>query len=370
MKAYRIPMGLLVLFALLIVSPTGNVLGRNQSGRQEGNHNGRGFLSSLTQEQRETVHSTVMKMKEEGASREEIHAAVAEMLKGYGIEPPEKWGEGFPGDPRRFFGRLTHEQRKAVQEKVKEMRSQGATREEIHTTVAEMLKGYGIEPPEHWGKGHWGVGRHFLSSLTDEQRKVVREKMKEMRQQGATREEIHAAVAEMLKGYGIEVPEHWGEGHRGGRRRFFSSLTDEQRTALREKVKEMRDQGASPERIRTAVAEMLKEYGIELPEHSGSLPSETASAELHILIQSYPNPFNPETQIAYALDVPGNVRVKICNVAGQVIRTFEEGYRPAGSYNLRWDGCNESGNPAASGIYFYHIEAGPYAVTGRMVLLR
>lgn len=90
----------------------------------------------------------------------------------------------------------------------------------------------------------------------------------------------------------------------------------------------------------------------------------------NIIAQSYPNPFNPETQIDYTLNTTGNVRIQIYNITGQLIRTFVMGYQPAGSYSVRWDGRNESGDQTASGVYLYRIEAGPYEVTNRMVLLK
>ena len=341
-----------------------------------------GFWGDLTKEQREAVEAKIKEMKNQGSTREEIHTAVAEMLKGYGIEvPADSAGPhgrgGFGPGPGGFWKDLTKEQRESVQEKIKEMRSQNASREEIHSAVAEMLKGYGIEVPED------SVGPHghdcfgpppggFWGDLTKEQREAVKEKIKEMKNQGSTREEIHTAVAEMLKGYGIEVPKDWrgsigfGQRHDG----WGANLTDEQREAVREKIKEMRSQGASREEIHAAVAEMIKGYGEESPGNSESQSSETTPAESHIMAESYPNPFNPETQIDYTLSVSEKVRIQIYNITGQLIRTFDQGYQPAGSYSLRWDGRNENGDPAASGVYLYRIEAGPYTLTNRMVLLK
>ena len=97
------------------------------------------------------------------------------------------------------------------------MRSQGATREEIRTAVREMLEGWGIEVPERPGEGHPGGHSHgrgrgggFWADLTEEQREAIHEKREELRSQGATREEIHAAIREMLEGYGVELPNHPG----------------------------------------------------------------------------------------------------------------------------------------------------------------
>jgi uncharacterized protein YpuA (DUF1002 family) len=116
---------------------------------------------------------------------------------------------------------LTDEQREAIHEKVAEMREAGATREEIRTAVAEMLEEYGIEVPEEWFSRK-GNGYYLCADLTDEQRAAIRAKVAEMKEAGATREEIRTAVAEMLKEYGIEVPEDWvnrpGRGKRGMRR--------------------------------------------------------------------------------------------------------------------------------------------------------
>jgi DNA-binding transcriptional regulator YhcF (GntR family) len=334
-----------------------------------------GFWKDLTEEQSEAVREKIKEMRSQGSTREEIHTLVSEMLKGYGIEVPEDSAGphdrgGFGPGPGGFWKDLTKEQREAVREKIKEMRSQGSTREEIHTLVSEMLKGYGIEVPRDWKGPHGPIG--FGANLTDEQREAIREKIREMKSQGAKREEIRTAVAEMLKGYGIEVPKDWrgpigfGQRHDG----WGANLTDEQREAVREKIKEMRSQGASREEIHAAVAEMIKGYGEESPGNSESQSSETTPAESHIMAESYPNPFNPETQIDYTLSVSEKVQIQIYNITGQLIRTFDQGYQPAGSYSLRWDGRNENGDPAASGVYLYRIEAGPYTLTNRMVLLK
>jgi uncharacterized protein YoaH (UPF0181 family) len=368
MKAYRISILIFVFLVLLSASPWNEVLGQRFGG-----HDGKGFMSNLTQEQRQAVNEKVIELRDQGATREEIRTAVAEILEGYGIELPEDWGEGHRGGFRDFMSNLTDEQRQAVHEKIKEMKDQGSTREEIRTAVAEMLEGYGIEVPEDWpgpfGLGHGPGG--FWKDLTKEQREAVHEKIKEMKDQGATREEIWTAVAEILEGYGIELPEDWGEGHRGGFRDFISNLTDEQRQAVHEKVKEMRSQGATREEIRAAIAEMLEEYGIELPKDSEDSTSEIApAAQPYIKAQNYPNPFNPQTEIAYSLPENSKVKLTILNIQGQKVRVLVDEYQSAGMKKVTWDGCDESGERVASGVYFYRIEAGPYDVTKQMVLLK
>lgn len=95
--------------------------------------------------------------------------------------------------------------------------------------------------------------------------------------------------------------------------------------------------------------------------------------ERSILLQNYPNPFNPETWIPYHLRDANPVLIRIHSSTGQVIRTLELGYRDAGIYASRskaayWDGRNESGEEAASGIYFYSISAGEFSATRKMIV--
>lgn len=112
-----------------------------------------------------------------------------------------------------------------------------------------------------------GMARGICTELTDEQRTAIHDKVVEMREDEATREKIRMAVAEMLEGFGVDAPEEWFSYRGNGVGYYFcADLTDEQRTAIHDKVVEMREAGATREKIRTAVAEMLEEFGVELPE--------------------------------------------------------------------------------------------------------
>jgi prepilin-type processing-associated H-X9-DG protein len=88
------------------------------------------------------------------------------------------------------------------------------------------------------------------------------------------------------------------------------------------------------------------------------------------LFQNYPNPFNPETQIKYDLPVSGNVTLFIYNVLGQRVRVLADGFQEAGHKSVIWDGKDNQGREAASGIYFYKIKAENYQKTKKMVLLK
>lgn len=87
------------------------------------------------------------------------------------------------------------------------------------------------------------------------------------------------------------------------------------------------------------------------------------------LSQNYPNPFNATTQISFALPKDGNVSLKIYNVAGQLVKTFDE-YMTAGYKTITWDGINKSGDVVASGVYFYRLDTEGYSKTMKMTLLK
>ncbi|MCP4707880.1 MAG: T9SS type A sorting domain-containing protein, partial [Planctomycetes bacterium] len=71
------------------------------------------------------------------------------------------------------------------------------------------------------------------------------------------------------------------------------------------------------------------------------------------LTQNYPNPFNPNTTIAFALPTAVGVKIKIYNVNGQLVKTLVDEVRPAGKYEVNWDGTDNHGRSVSSGLYFY-----------------
>ena len=92
-----------------------------------------------------------------------------------------------------------------------------------------------------------------------------------------------------------------------------------------------------------------------------------------VLLANYPNPFNPETWIPYQLSEPAEVTVTIYAANGAVVRRLDLGHRRAGSYDSRhraayWDGRNAQGEPVASGVYFYTLQAGEFSATRKMVI--
>ena len=89
------------------------------------------------------------------------------------------------------------------------------------------------------------------------------------------------------------------------------------------------------------------------------------------LANNYPNPFNPETTIKYALPQAADVELTVYNVVGQPVRTLVAEHQSAGRYVVEWDATNDSGHSLSSGMYFYRLEAGgDFLETKKMLLLK
>lgn len=83
-----------------------------------------------------------------------------------------------------------------------------------------------------------------------------------------------------------------------------------------------------------------------------------------------PNPFNPATIIRYEIAAAGAVKLDIFDVSGHRVRTLVNRSQSAGFYEARWDGRDDSGHAAVSGVYFYRLQTGSFTNTKRMVLLK
>lgn len=69
------------------------------------------------------------------------------------------------------------------------------------------------------------------------------------------------------------------------------------------------------------------------------------------LRQNYPNPFNPTTTVGFSLPNTGFINLDVFNNIGQRIKTLVNQSKPAGFYEIQWDGFDENGNAVASGVY-------------------
>ncbi len=85
-----------------------------------------------------------------------------------------------------------------------------------------------------------------------------------------------------------------------------------------------------------------------------------------------PNPFNPDTRIAYRVPdgARRHVRLAVYDVRGARVRTLVDREQSGGRFVARWDGRDDRGRRVASGVYFYRLEMPGFAAARKMVLLK
>ncbi len=112
-------------------------------------------------------------------------------------------------------------------------------------------------------------------------------------------------------------------------------------------------------------------FGINNPDND-FLHSEISDVipEKFTLKGNYPNPFNPETNIEFDLDITSNINVTIYSVMGEKVITLYNGQADPGMYSLKWDAENSAGQNVPSGIYLYTITSNDRMQTGKMLLLK
>ena len=93
--------------------------------------------------------------------------------------------------------------------------------------------------------------------------------------------------------------------------------------------------------------------------------SATQVPDEYILGKVYPNPFNPVTNVSFALPEDGHVSVEIYNVKGQLIDSIFNGFMYAGEYHFNW---NAEG--FVSGTYFINMNAGSYSSSQKLMLVK
>lgn len=98
---------------------------------------------------------------------------------------------------------------------------------------------------------------------------------------------------------------------------------------------------------------------LSVPEQISNVPS------AFNIEQNYPNPFNPSTTIRFSIPTNTRLSLKVYNTLGQEVATLADGEFGAGTYSVQW---NASG--FASGVYFYRLQAGNFAETKKLMLLK
>ncbi len=90
-----------------------------------------------------------------------------------------------------------------------------------------------------------------------------------------------------------------------------------------------------------------------------------------VAVAAHPNPFNPRTTIAFALPQAADVSLALFDLQGRLVRTLVNATTyPAGRHQQVWDGRDDLGQTAPSGVYFYRFTAGQESRTGKLTMLK
>ena len=98
--------------------------------------------------------------------------------------------------------------------------------------------------------------------------------------------------------------------------------------------------------------------------------SSSNTPEQFILYPNYPNPFNPVTTIRYDLSEESFVDITIYDMLGNVVNNLVKTNQSSGYKSIQWDATNNQGEPVSAGVYLYKIQAGDFADTKKMILLK
>jgi hypothetical protein len=92
---------------------------------------------------------------------------------------------------------------------------------------------------------------------------------------------------------------------------------------------------------------------------------ETYIPDHYSLCQNYPNPFNPITNISFSIPTRSFVSIRVFDLLGREVSTIVSEQIPAGNYTRQWNAAN-----FPSGVYFYHLKAGSFTETKKLLLLK
>ena len=107
--------------------------------------------------------------------------------------------------------------------------------------------------------------------------------------------------------------------------------------------------------------------------HGGAQSAEITSITpnyINKLYQNCPNPFSHKTSFNYQIKNQGQVTFKVYNALGQLVKTLVNETKPAGTYQVEWDGKDGCGRQVSSGVYLYKINTGSFESTKKLIVLK
>ena len=95
-----------------------------------------------------------------------------------------------------------------------------------------------------------------------------------------------------------------------------------------------------------------------------------AAPKTNALRQNYPNPFTAATTIRYQLSKPGEVKLMIYNLNGQLVRQLASENKDAGYFSIFWDGRDDNGKALPTGFYLCRMQTNDFSTIRRILLIK
>ena len=87
-------------------------------------------------------------------------------------------------------------------------------------------------------------------------------------------------------------------------------------------------------------------------------------------LSASPNPFVAQTELRFELARAGDVRIRIFDASGRLMRVLKAMPMDRGTHTAVWNGRDDSGRSVARGVYYCHVEAGGATETRKLVFAR
>lgn len=91
----------------------------------------------------------------------------------------------------------------------------------------------------------------------------------------------------------------------------------------------------------------------------------TDKPKIHTLLESYPNPFNPDATIAYSLSHNSETDIRVFDLQGKLVEILYQGYQTAGSHKLLF-----RAEDLAAGVYICRLQTADQTRTQKLILLK
>ncbi|PID26961.1 MAG: hypothetical protein CR982_07890 [Candidatus Cloacimonadota bacterium] len=106
-------------------------------------------------------------------------------------------------------------------------------------------------------------------------------------------------------------------------------------------------------------------YPSLVPEDVVDITEETTLPSTSVLMENYPNPFNPTTTINYLIPESGNISLSIYNSKGQLVEKLVNEFQKEGLHKVEFDASHLN-----SGAYYYTLKTSKGIVTNKMLLIK